>query len=137
MARSSINTTVPQIMAEIMAQLPEEEIREQVRETAKEAAEYARTIAPVYHGESRPSAVAGEYRDSIHDEDAPDHDGMPAAMVISRSRIAHFVEYGIAGTGKFPADEAAVFAKTAIKFGGTGPDIVDETGPGDAGTIRV
>src|ERR1700758_5825029 len=90
------NSSADEIMAEIMGKMggEREEIRDGVRKTAEEAADYGRSIAPVYHGPFHEGVVSGEYRDSIQAEDAPDHDGMPAARVSSYSRIAHLLEFG-------------------------------------------
>jgi hypothetical protein len=116
-----VSSSAAEIRAEIEAKLAQSEesraeIRHEARETAKKAAEYARGIAPVYHGPPRPDVIPGEFRDSIEVEDAPDHEGKPAARIISKSPIAHLLEYG---TSKMPA--AATFARTAAAFGGT-PD---------------
>ncbi len=101
-----------------------DEIREGVRAKAREIAGYARSIAPVYHGPPRADERPGEFRDSILAEDAEDKNGLPAARVISRSRIAHLLEYG---TVKM--EKRATFGQAAEAFGGT----VDQAGPGETG----
>lgn len=113
-----MSSSAAEIQREIEAQLVlhREEERRAVKEKAKKVAEYARSIAPVYHGPPRPDVQPGEFRDSIINEDAPDYNGRPAARVVSHSRIAHLLEYG---TSKMPA--LAVFARTAEHFNGT-PD---------------
>jgi hypothetical protein len=124
------NNIVPEVIADVTAQIPasREEIRDKIREEGEKVAEYARTIAPVYHGGSRPDLQPGKFRDSIHYEDQHDINAMPAGMVISRSRIAHLLEFGT-----IHMHEIGTFAATAAAFGGTGPDSVDETGeaPGE------
>jgi hypothetical protein len=112
-----MTSTAADIEAEIRAQLPEEielsGVAEQVHAKALEVAEYARSIAPVYEGRD-PRAKSGEYRDSIHVEEIPEHRGLPAEQVITRDFKAHWIEFG---TAKWP--EHAVFAQTAEHFGGT------------------
>jgi len=124
------NNIVPQVIADVMAgiETTRDEIREKIREEGEKVSEYARTIAPVYHGGSRPDLQPGRFRDSIHYEDQHDINGMPAGQVISRSRIAHLLEFGT-----IHMHEIGTFAATAAAFGGTGPDSVDEAGqaPGE------
>lgn len=118
------NPDVADIMAEIMGgmELEEEEIREQLHEFAIEVRDYAKSIAPVYEGEPHGKIVPGGFRDSIIDEKAPDHDGMPAERVSSYSRIAHLLEFGTSKMHEF-----GTFGATAAAFGGT----VDQTGAGE------
>jgi hypothetical protein len=114
-----VTHTEMQIAAEIRAQMPLEEIHKEVIRVAREAAEYARSIAPVYHGDD-PRATPGSYRDSIRSEEVESKksDGfevpMPAARVITRSPIANLLEFG---TSKMP--EFGVFSQTADHYGGT------------------
>src|ERR1700758_874041 len=117
------SSSAAEIMAEIMVgvELQREEIRPELHIFADEVADYARSIAPVYHGPFHEGVVSGEFRDSIQVEDAPDHDGMPAVQVSSYSPIAHLLEFGTVKMHEF-----GTFANTAAHFGGTGPDRVEE-----------
>jgi hypothetical protein len=107
------------IVAEIMALMPVDEIKEEVNKLAREAAEYARSIAPVYHGDDS-RAKPGAYRESIHAEETePRHSEgfegvMPTARVITRSPIANLLEFGTKKMKEF-----GVFTQTADHFGGT------------------
>lgn len=120
-----------QIAAEIRALMPVEGIHEEVLRVAREAAEYARSIAPVYHGDDS-RAKPGSYRDSIHAEETEPKrtEGfevpMPAARVITRSPVANLLEFG---TSKM--QEAATFTQTANHYGGT---VEVEHDANDAGT---
>jgi len=111
--------TEMQIAAEIRSLMPVDEIHEEVIRVAREAAGYARSIAPVYHGDD-PRATPGSYRDSIHAEETGPKKSegfevpMPAARVITRSPIANLLEFG---TSKMP--EFGVFSQTADHYGGT------------------
>jgi hypothetical protein len=120
MAHSS---DVGEIFAEIEAgmELEHDEIREQVKETAEKVRDYARSIAPVYQGEAHGKVVPGGFRDSILEEEAPDHDGLPAARVSSYSRIAHLLEFGTVKMHEF-----ATFGNTAAAFGGTVDEVTAE-----------
>lgn len=117
------NPDVADIMAEIMGgmELEEEEIREQLHEFAIEVRDYAKSIAPVYEGEPHSKVVPGGFRDSIIAEDAPDHDGLPAARVSSYSRIAHLLEFGTVKMHEF-----GTFGATAAAFGGTVDEVTTE-----------
>jgi hypothetical protein len=120
-----VASTAAEILAEIRAAIatqaaPREEVRTGVDDYAREVADYARSIAPVYDGPARPDVTSGAFRDSIHAEKASDHDGMPAARVVSESPIAALLEFGTSKMEKRPT-----FAKTAAKFGGGSVDRID------------
>lgn len=102
-----------EIKAAIVGELVQEEIRAELYIIARKVRDYAQSIAPVYDG-GDPRAQPGSFKASIKAESAPDHDGMPAAKVISRSRIAHLLEFGTSKMEKRPT-----FAQTASHFGGT------------------
>jgi hypothetical protein len=106
-----LDSTAAEWVAEIAAQIPEQRtIQRWPKIVADAAAEYARSIAPVGGAVSR-DRHPGEFRDSIKSEDAPDHDGLPAARVVSDLRQASYIEYGTART-----PEHATFAKTVAHF---------------------
>lgn len=114
---------VAEIFADIEAgmELEQEEIRAQVNETAEKVKDHARSIAPVYQGQEHGKVVPGGFRDSIIAEEAPDHDGLPAARVSSYSRIAHILEYGTVKMQEF-----GTFRATAAAFDGTIDEVTAE-----------
>ena len=118
------SSSAEEIYAEIMAgmELEREEIREGVHVEADEVRDYGRSIAPVYAGPPHKNVVPGAFRDSIVVEERPDHDGLPAARVVSHSRIAHILEFGTVTMHEF-----GTFANMAAHFGGT----LDDTGGGE------
>jgi hypothetical protein len=120
MATSSAEEIYAEIMAGMEAE--REEIKTGVHTEADEVRDYGRSIAPVYSGPPHKDVVPGAYRDSIVVEEAPDHDGMPAVRVISRSRIARILEFGTVKMHEF-----GTFANMAAAFGGT----LDDTGEGE------
>lgn len=117
------NPDVADIFADIQAgmELEEEEIREQVKDLAEKVRDYAKSIAPIYQGEPHGKVVPGGFRDSIIAEDAPDHDGLPAARVSSYSRIAHLLEFGTVKMHEF-----GTFGATAAAFDGTVDEVTTE-----------
>ena len=121
---------VAQIHAEIMAKMPKQEIRAEVDRIAKEGAELGRSIAPVLQ-EPHAGFTPGHFRDSIHAEEADDINGLPAARIISHSRVAHLLEFG---TVTMP--EHATFGQIAAHYGGT-IDRVDSEGPVSEGRTIV
>jgi hypothetical protein len=120
MATSSAEEIYGDIMAGIPAQ--REEIHEGVHTEADQVKDFGHSIAPVYTGPPHKDVVPGAYRDSIVVEEAPDHEGLPAVRVISRSRIARILEFGTVKMHEF-----GTFAAMASEFGGT----LDDTGGGE------
>lgn len=115
---------VAEIFAEIEAGVrldDDEEIREQVNELAGKVRDRAKSNAPVYQGQAHGKVVPGGFRDSIIAEEAPDHDGLPAARVSSYSRIAHILEYGTVKMQEF-----GTFRATAAAFDGTIDEVTTE-----------
>lgn len=125
MATSSADDIYADILAGMEGE--HEEIREHVHVEGDEMKGYARSIAPVYAGPPDANVVPGAFRDSIVFEDAPDHEGMPAGRLISRSPIAHLLEFGTVHMHEF-----GTFAATAAAFGGEGPDDTGTDGGGVA-----
>jgi hypothetical protein len=90
------------------------------RELAAKAAAYAQSIAPI-GGAVSADPHPGQFRDSIHDEQAPDRKGLPASRVRSDDDGAAAIEFG---TSRTP--EHGTFAKTAEAFGGVYQPRVNE-----------
>lgn len=87
------------------------EMRKGVQKEASEGVEFGKGIAPV--GDDR-DPHPGQFRDSIHAEDAPDKDGLPAAKIVSDDPTASFKEWG---TSRTP--EHGTFAQIAAHLGAT------------------
>lgn len=113
-------TSSSDIQREIAAKIRKDaEVRLKSKKAAEEIRDEVRAEAPVR---------TGKFVASIHVEKHKDRGGMPAFTVISRSPLAHLIEYG---TGPDPADthsrfgrdtptpEFAPFAKVAHRHGGT------------------
>lgn len=106
---------------DILAQMHDSpEVTAALDNLAQEVCDHAKSIAPVFGETGRderrqqpPNDEPGAYRDSIHVESVNDQ----TRRVISKDYKALWIELG---SRHMP--EYAVFAKTAVAFGGSGPD---------------
>ena len=107
------------IIADITGALGSLEVEEALDHFAGEIRDYAKSLAPVFDPERDRRATpgigeeAGDFRNSIHVRPTR---SVGERLVGSDSPIAMWQELG---TEHFPED--AIFAKTAVHFGGTGP----------------
>lgn len=74
-------------------------------------AEHAREIAPVDEGE-----FAASIKSRVRNVKGK----LPSARIESKDPKAHLLEYGT--SDESPTPEYATFARTAMRYGGTGPD---------------
>ncbi len=111
-----MSSSVPEVLAEIEAQvrLQQAEIRVDFSAIVGRGVAYAHSIAPIgVKNDPHP----GQFRDSIHSEDLPDVDGLPAARILSDDENAGYIEFG---TVKTP--EHGTFAKTRVYLEHEGAD---------------